>query len=1666
MKDYVSPHARQKKKHMDMITGSLLNLHESYFSSSSPSSPSTNKVSSLASLLREGGGFHAPTSNVTPTALLSLTDTAPQALAKIFSETDPKAGGEIPSLDHLASYLGSLDYADFYKLFPALYDILTIPYHTTLDAAPPKRGSAASRNAPAPPPVDAPPEHSHPTQYRVHHLIHDYLLPLSNRLQIIASTTLALSSEVISHPLIVHGMAKWEPTLVPLFEHFASLKDICLKNPYTHKSTVHASTTIDREEYYKFLRTFFDSYPNDRIDEELLPLFDLTLSASSNFVPAPKRCSNNAASLPFMGFVEILVLTSLSLSPHNVPNSQIVPAVYATFTSLMERITKQQLIATVNHYSRPPTFPPLTRFLALLRDSGILNSRLGYHEAARIFIDASSPPDPVSPLPTFEQIILKTIPILAVLLPPSKSSDYVRTSLQNTFYRNHNPDTQSMSGPPPSFQLPMCDAQVLQHLAKAALSPLRYVFLRYGGYISDDVEACAPTIVTSSWQTAIEKKDDLTISQTAFLDFLSHFNVMGNTNSHLSLRSVNKVVQLVCSANSTKDITFASFLDSITVIAITYFSGGLPDATAVSCISSLFSIMDPAEIMFLSPAPASNNNKNGTPSSPNDDSTIGSNDPYNIASGPISPGRSPFEPDAKSKPSASNPFDTPFCEDDDIKAVPSTLVADPAAFNNILFPPPKEKQRGPARPRPADPKAAMEAFEVKLPLRNALFQLYQTLSLKEPQPELQAGFSTSVHNNSNNEGRVKGASKGGRVVDGVSVMSLLSFCHVSKILTSTRIAPKKLQLAILLAESWQRLLDAEDGPDSRNKVSTYHQPTKSANHRSSSVVGSNKTRKRKSLLVLQEECLPNGFESPPDAVKLSSAESLFHSSILSALGELSSKVVLSFSTGLSCDEVKDPPTLRSPILRSTTLDSVDCKLPGNIAVALLDIVKLSPPTPFDVMAAFFSVLGTSESEVLAKFGGISYSNFHLSLLEYGLFIAKVSMIVCNGSTSKTIKLLEVTLNALEDFCSKTQINDTALTLLVDDHAPIAALGGQDDELQYLYLHPPEFLCSEWNFDSICTLCRAAGLLGNKFTFCDLLQCYEDAVGEVEGEAFKAEKILTNTWAVRLNKVTGMKVFCRFWWRLANRWDRSDSNTRTSLSFLLRNRIFPVISGKPQVMRSIRPAIYDASSIGLIRQHETSLEALFNRYADGKLKPVDLHMDKWDATKSNSRSPTEKQAKRRTVWAIDSVQKDLGMTEANWLEFAKDLNLMPNLIPSSTLRTIFRESGGDCWLTFCVLSLDVPPILGVGSPLSPLSFSDFCEALLRCGMFLNLAEIDNSFESRVGAGGADDVEAHLDVLFRCMDNQGCIFFKSKSRVVDSPVKRGVGDSPGVDDLESFLALVGTKIKEENEKGMGAPKGEIVLTVTEAIEASCRLGLGDLGLGAVLDAWMVMTSGRQYLLLGEAAILDYWRRWVQGIAVTALEEKLQDEVAYQGISCPTCGNVLDSEVWWKVGSAVEKVWGRLGEGEVQEVGASFRTVLVGGVAQMFISSLSEMGVAGEFVVHETCGLAVAALAGSSSVSRKVGEEKGGGEVDEEVTQQLKAVFDVYAIPTVDGEGEMIDEENYLQFLRDVKLLEEGGVGGEEGEEKIERVQAMELFRLNVSGESRDMGNGEEEEKVRLR
>ena len=46
---------------------------------------------------------------------------------------------------------------------------------------------------------------------------------------------------------------------------------------------------------------------------------------------------------------------------------------------------------------------------------------------------------------------------------------------------------------PGSLLSPLCSSHFLQYLASSALAPLRYVFLRYGGFISDEVEVSEST---------------------------------------------------------------------------------------------------------------------------------------------------------------------------------------------------------------------------------------------------------------------------------------------------------------------------------------------------------------------------------------------------------------------------------------------------------------------------------------------------------------------------------------------------------------------------------------------------------------------------------------------------------------------------------------------------------------------------------------------------------------------------------------------------------------------------------------------------------------------------------------------------------------------------------------------------------------------------------------------------------------------------------------------------------------------------------------------------------------------------------------------------------------------------------------------------------------------
>ena len=140
----------------------------------------------------------------------------------------------------------------------------------------------------------------------------------------------------------------------------------------------------------------------------------------------------------------------------------------------------------------------------------------------------------------------------------------------------------------------------------------------------------------------------------------------------------------------------------------------------------------------------------------------------------------------------------------------------------------------------------------------------------------------------------------------------------------------------------------------------------------------------------------------------------------------------------------------------------------------MNLVNPNGSSPFDVTAAFLSVLDTTEEAVIEEKGEISYASFHVTLGEFFMLIAKLSLISTNNSVSKSVRLLCFSLECLKAVVEKILINDGAILLLLDEHAPLAALGGGDDELEWLYFNAPEFLTEhrkEWNFDMICGLAR-------------------------------------------------------------------------------------------------------------------------------------------------------------------------------------------------------------------------------------------------------------------------------------------------------------------------------------------------------------------------------------------------------------------------------------------------------------------------------------------------------------------------------------------------------------------------------------------------------------------
>ena len=171
----------------------------------------------------------------------------------------------------------------------------------------------------------------------------------------------------------------------------------------------------------------------------MLPLFGLTLSTAHQLVPLryrPLSEDDVHQSVNYFGFVEALVLVALSTAPSDIPDDEMVTGICGTLTSIISKVKELQFITVCHEYGGYTKFPPLSRFLALLRDSHVLDSRLGYHEAARIFLDKYKEDNSHA---HFEDVLMVCIPILAALLPAEKGESFVVTQIKKTFYKTHTP---------------------------------------------------------------------------------------------------------------------------------------------------------------------------------------------------------------------------------------------------------------------------------------------------------------------------------------------------------------------------------------------------------------------------------------------------------------------------------------------------------------------------------------------------------------------------------------------------------------------------------------------------------------------------------------------------------------------------------------------------------------------------------------------------------------------------------------------------------------------------------------------------------------------------------------------------------------------------------------------------------------------------------------------------------------------------------------------------------------------------------------------------------------------------------------------------------------------------------------------------------------------------
>jgi len=401
----------------------LMHLHRQHFPECSfndfvPSLPS------LASFVRVFGGFHSPFSclstNKLHNILLQLED------------------------DHSSpvSFQAFLDI-----LLPSLYP-------TSLYAK--KHPSTSNKQPPPPSPT-----------FDFQNLLTDYLYPLasSKKSAISSSSSSSYSSPLnFSQPQIIGSLLFHSKTFESLFNHYSRERFVDVDPLSLYVTKVRSVSKV------QFLNFLVDSNASANVDQihfqnsnnhvqHCLDLFDKMVVFCDSHIPISQNHLVPQASLPpnprtnkhnssqiqtqtqpqpppplryinYSTFAELLITIS-SVSNNIDSNSSIQHAV----TTLVEQISENQFVHTCNVYAKCVQFPLLTRFLALLQDAQILDSRLDYHAAASIFtrqcserkanvdVLSNAAADSILSVDLFGEVLLSCLPVLGSVsaVSPSES---------------------------------------------------------------------------------------------------------------------------------------------------------------------------------------------------------------------------------------------------------------------------------------------------------------------------------------------------------------------------------------------------------------------------------------------------------------------------------------------------------------------------------------------------------------------------------------------------------------------------------------------------------------------------------------------------------------------------------------------------------------------------------------------------------------------------------------------------------------------------------------------------------------------------------------------------------------------------------------------------------------------------------------------------------------------------------------------------------------------------------------------------------------------------------------------------------------------------------------------------------------------------------------------